>query len=78
MDVDRQKNFVQKLGLLSGKPADSTLHHHPVLNQSTVGGAVDPHLSQIASSDVKSQFEWQRRMKAPRRMVRETKCWKPV
>lgn len=66
--IDLQKEFVQKLGLLSGKPSDSTWHHHPILNKTAAGGKVDPHLSQISSDDVKKQFAWQKANKKPRRM----------
>jgi len=66
--IDQQKDFVQRLGLLSGKPSDSHLHHHPILNKTAAEGAVDPHLSQISSADVKLQFDWQKMAKKPKRM----------
>ena len=68
MDIDTQKDFVHRLGLLSGKPTDSHLHHHPILNKTAAGGTVDPHLSQISSADVKLQFDWQKKVKKPKRL----------
>lgn len=46
---DRQKEFIQRLGELSGKPSDSTLHIHPVLNDSRELGGSDPQISTISS-----------------------------
>jgi alpha-ketoglutarate-dependent taurine dioxygenase len=68
MSIELQKDFVQKLGLLSGKPSDSHLHHHPLLNKTAVAGTVDPHLSQISSADVTLQFDWQKKEKKPKRL----------
>jgi alpha-ketoglutarate-dependent taurine dioxygenase len=68
MTIEQQKDFVQRLGLLSGKPSDSHLHHHPILNKTAAEGTVDPHLSQISSADVKLQFDWQKMAKKPKRM----------
>jgi alpha-ketoglutarate-dependent taurine dioxygenase len=68
MTIELQKEFVQRLGLLSGKPSDSHLHHHPILNKTAAAGTVDPHLSQISSADVKLQFDWQKKEKKPKRL----------
>lgn len=43
-----QKNLVQRLGQLAGKPADSTLHIHPVLNNTSEFGVNDAQVSTIS------------------------------
>lgn len=50
MTADLQKKLVQRLGELSGKPATSGLHIHPVLNNEREGYRVtDPEISTIDS-----------------------------
>lgn len=44
-----QKELVHRLGQMSGKPADSTLHVHPVLNNTTEFGVVDAEISPVSS-----------------------------
>lgn len=46
---DIQKALVQRLGELSGKPTDSTLHIHPLLNSSHEFGVPDQEISTITS-----------------------------
>jgi alpha-ketoglutarate-dependent taurine dioxygenase len=46
---DLQKQSVHKLGLLSGKPKDSTLHVHPILNNTFEFGVADAENSVISS-----------------------------
>lgn len=46
---DLQKELVHKLGLLSGKPPSSTLHTHPVLNNTSEFGVPDAEISVISS-----------------------------
>ncbi|KAI9650680.1 hypothetical protein NHQ30_000702 [Ciborinia camelliae] len=47
---DLQKNLVQRIGLLSGKPSTSGLHIHPLLNPEREGYRVtDPEISTIDS-----------------------------
>ena len=53
---DKQKDFIQKLGELSGKPSSSTLHIHPVLNDSRELGGSDAEISTISSVDHKKLF----------------------
>lgn len=53
---DLQKDFIQKLGELSGKPASSTLHIHPVLNDSSEFGVGDNAISTISSVQRKKLF----------------------
>lgn len=46
---DLQKELVQRLGELSGKPATSGLHIHPVINASRDRGGHDNEISVISS-----------------------------
>lgn len=52
-----QKQLVQRLGALSGKPATSTLHIHPVLNGTSEFGVGDHEISHISSVARKKMFE---------------------
>ncbi|RAK74613.1 TauD/TfdA dioxygenase family protein [Aspergillus fijiensis CBS 313.89] len=51
-----QKHLVQRLGELSGKPATSTLHIHPVLNNTNEFGVGDAEISTISSLARKKLF----------------------
>ena len=54
---DLQKSLVQRLGLLSGKPPDSTLHIHPILNSTSEFGVPgDAEISFIDSQARKAIF----------------------
>lgn len=53
---DQQKRFIQRLGELSGKPMDSTLHIHPVLNNTSEFGVGDAQISHISSLARKKLF----------------------
>lgn len=55
---DLQKKLVHRLGQLSGKPADSTLHIHPILNGGTseFGLAGDDQISTISSVQRRKLF----------------------
>ncbi|KAK8035113.1 taurine dioxygenase family protein [Apiospora rasikravindrae] len=53
-----QKNFIQRLGQLTGKPSTSTLHIHPVLNNSSEFGVDDAEISTISSQARKSIFKF--------------------
>ncbi|PIA94687.1 Alpha-ketoglutarate-dependent sulfonate dioxygenase [Cercospora beticola] len=44
-----QKDFIQRLGEAVGKPKDSSLHIHPVLNDTSDLGQGDPQISHISS-----------------------------
>lgn len=55
----RQKEFVHKLGLLSGKPQDSTLHIHPILNNTSEFGVGDAEISTISSVARKKLFKYE-------------------
>lgn len=54
---DLQKHFVHRLGQLSGKPSDSTLHIHPVFNNTSEFGVGDHEISQISSEHRKQLFK---------------------
>ena len=51
---DLQKKLVQQLGQLSGKPAESTLHVHPTINNTNEFGVADEEISIISSKGFKS------------------------
>jgi len=53
---DLQKDFIHRLGLLSGKPPSSTLHIHPVLNSTSEFGVGDNQISHISSIARKKMF----------------------
>ncbi|KAI1200886.1 taurine catabolism dioxygenase [Nemania serpens] len=46
---DVQKHLIQRLGELTGKPAESGLHIHPILNDKSEFGVGDRHISTIDS-----------------------------
>ncbi|KAJ0163598.1 hypothetical protein CTA2_2737, partial [Colletotrichum tanaceti] len=52
IDNDLQKELVQRLGELSGKPSTSKLHIHPV-NNSARGNTKDDEISVISSAQAK-------------------------
>ncbi|KAI1493248.1 taurine dioxygenase family protein [Biscogniauxia mediterranea] len=51
-----QKEFVHRLGQLTGKPSDSTLHIHPILNDTSEFGVGDAEISTISSLHRKQYF----------------------
>lgn len=52
-----QKYFNHRLGELSGKPKDSSLHIHPVLNSTSEFGVGDNQISHISSEARKELFK---------------------
>ncbi|KAK4497451.1 hypothetical protein PRZ48_011902 [Zasmidium cellare] len=54
---DLQKDLVHRLGQLTGKPADSSLHIHPVLNNTSEFGVGDAQISHISSEARKKLFK---------------------
>lgn len=46
---DLQKRLVQRMGELTGKPETSTLHIHPILNNTSEFGVADAEISKISS-----------------------------
>jgi alpha-ketoglutarate-dependent taurine dioxygenase len=57
---DLQKQLVNRLGQLSGKPESSTLHIHPVLNSTSEFGVGDNEISHISSEARKKMFSYER------------------
>ena len=57
LDDTLQKELAQRLGKLSGKPASSTLHIHPVINSSRDGGGGDDEISVISSRQAKKFYK---------------------
>ncbi|KAF2702763.1 taurine catabolism dioxygenase [Pleomassaria siparia CBS 279.74] len=55
---DLQKAFVHRLGQLAGKPSTSTLHIHPVLNNTSEFGVNDAQISTISSVARKQIFKF--------------------
>lgn len=51
-----QKQFVHRLGQLTSKPSDSTLHIHPILNNTSEFGVADAEISTISSLQRKKTF----------------------
>lgn len=64
---DLQKDFIDRLGKMAGKPAANTLHVHPVLNNTNEFGINDPQISHISSTFEKHLFDTQRRLGKPKR-----------
>ncbi|KIX95091.1 uncharacterized protein Z520_09007 [Fonsecaea multimorphosa CBS 102226] len=56
---DLMKELTQRLGLLSGKPADTGLHIHPVSNSGRKLGGSDDEISVISSEQAKDLFKSQ-------------------
>lgn len=54
---DLQKKLNQRLGELTNKPQDSTLHIHPVLNNTSEFGIADAQISRISSVARKNLFQ---------------------
>lgn len=46
---DLQKKLILRLGEVTGRPATSGLHIHPILNSEREGGGSDPEISTISS-----------------------------
>ncbi|KAF1948680.1 taurine catabolism dioxygenase [Byssothecium circinans] len=51
-----QKHLIQRLGVLTHKPSTSTLHIHPVLNNTSEFGVPDAEISTISSQSRKQIF----------------------
>jgi alpha-ketoglutarate-dependent taurine dioxygenase len=51
-----QKELVQRLGALSGKPSTSGLHIHPVSNSGRALGGTDDEISVISSEQAKKIY----------------------
>jgi len=58
LTANLQKEIIQKIGLLSGKPSTSGLHIHPILNSDREGYRVtDPEISTIDSTLFKKLYK---------------------
>lgn len=57
VDNDLQKELVQRLGELSGKPETSKLHIHPVNNSGRRLGGKDDEISVISSEQIKELYK---------------------
>lgn len=55
--------FINRLGVLSGKPESSTVHIHPVLNNSSEFGVGDNEISTISSVQRKKLFNVENKSK---------------
>ena len=55
-----QKQFVHRLGQVTGKPESSSLHIHPVLNSTSEFGVGDNNISHISSVARKKMFAHER------------------
>jgi len=62
-----QKDFVHRMGVQTGKPASSTLHVHPTINNTSEFGTTDAEIS-VISSDARKKFD-----KAPPGAPRESR-----
>ncbi len=56
MTDDLQKELVDRLGKLSGKPATSGLHIHPISNAARDHGGKDNEISVISSEQAKKLY----------------------
>ncbi|KAJ5782949.1 Taurine catabolism dioxygenase TauD/TfdA [Penicillium paradoxum] len=57
LDDDLQKELVQRLGELSGKPSTSGLHIHPIANSSREHSVKDDEISVISSAQRKALYK---------------------
>lgn len=57
LDNDSQKELIQRLGQLAGKPATSGLHIHPVTNAGREHGGKDDEISVISSEQRKKLYK---------------------
>ncbi|KAL9074121.1 MAG: hypothetical protein Q9161_002531 [Pseudevernia consocians] len=57
LDDTLQKELAQRLGELSGKPASSKLHIHPVINSGRDEGGGDDEISTISSRQAKKLYK---------------------
>lgn len=64
---DGQKELIDRLGKMTGKPVGNSLHVHPVLNSTSEFGVGDPQMSHISTASQKHMFEQQRKLGLPKR-----------
>lgn len=58
LDDDLQKELIQRLGELSGKPSTSGLHIHPVANSGRENSVKDDEISVISSAQRKKLYNF--------------------
>lgn len=79
LDDDLQKELVQRLGELSGKPKTSGLHIHPVANSGRDGSVADDEISVISSQQRKQlYFERNVRKQTARREWHSDITFEPI
>ena len=64
-----QKKLILRLGEVSGRPATSGLHIHPVLNDERELGGTDPEISTISSAQIKQLYQPRQNTYAKKRQV---------
>ncbi|MCJ1325043.1 hypothetical protein MMC10_001705 [Thelotrema lepadinum] len=69
-----QKQFIQRLGELSGKPSTSTLHVHPIFNNTSEFGVTDAQISVISSAGRKHLFKHELTARVPKKRY-ESALW---
>jgi alpha-ketoglutarate-dependent taurine dioxygenase len=69
---DLQKKFILRLGELTGRPTSSTVHIHPILNNTSEFGVDDKEISTISSLYRKQKYE--RGQPSLRRNTRNTEA----
>lgn len=57
ISIAEQKQLAQRLGELSGKPASSKLHIHPLHNSEREHGAPDDEVSVISSEEARKYLQ---------------------
>ncbi|PWY78375.1 putative alpha-ketoglutarate-dependent sulfonate dioxygenase [Aspergillus heteromorphus CBS 117.55] len=78
LDNELQKELVQRLGQLSGKPATSGLHVHPVINSRREEGARDDEISVISSVQREKLFSGFEKKQSQRREWHSDITFEPI
>lgn len=71
---DLQKKFISRLGELSGRPTSSTLHIHPILNNSSEFGVKEDSKISTISSQYRKKILLDTGNKSLRRNTRNTEA----
>ncbi|PYH89635.1 putative alpha-ketoglutarate-dependent sulfonate dioxygenase [Aspergillus ellipticus CBS 707.79] len=75
---DLQKELVQRLGSLSGKPSTSGLHVHPIINSNREEGVKDDEISVISSRTREKLFTAHEKKQSQRREWHSDITFEPV
>jgi alpha-ketoglutarate-dependent taurine dioxygenase len=78
LDNDLQKELIQRLGHLSGKPATSGLHVHPVINSGRELGAKDDEISVISSREREKLYKNYEKKQTQRREWHSDITFEPI